>query len=443
MDKRKSEGITLIALVITIIILLILAGVSLSLVLGEEGLIGRAISAREVIEVSEILDNLKLEVCASYNLYGKLNVDTVKPNIINNVQGISEVEGTQFPLVIKIKNGKKYLLKENGEIVEKIWFKQEDGTFSDGKVVLKIGDYVAYNHTKNSIGELISENYTSYSEANAKESLNEGRTNGSTANCNFSLSGYTGGWRVLGIEDGKLRLISENSVGNLSLRGAKGYIYGIDELNAICTIYGNGKGAESSKSVTVEDINELTKYNPKLTGDGNIRAKGKMWEYGNVVTYFWDNGKINCEGTNGQKYKSGNTVFKYYNKDTNSFIDLAKDKDIELTSNSYNYYPVTLTETSSGTQNGIATTDLEYKLLFNIKYWLASSFIGTGQGNVGFGIFQLDTTRVYDTNLYEASNNTNTLTLGVRPVVILSNNIEVIKNETEDGSTKAKACLIK
>ena len=50
---------------------------------------------------------------------------------------------------------------------------------------------------------------------------------------------------------------------------------------------------------------------------------------------------------------------------------------------------------------------------------------------------------MYDKNLYEAINNTNTLTFGVRPVIILSNDIEVIKNGTEDGSTKAKACLIK
>lgn len=39
---RKNSGITLVALVVTIIVLLILAGVSLSLVLGENGIIGKA-----------------------------------------------------------------------------------------------------------------------------------------------------------------------------------------------------------------------------------------------------------------------------------------------------------------------------------------------------------------------------------------------------------------
>ena len=42
---KNSKGITLIALVITIIVLLILAGVSLSLVLGQNGTLGQASSA--------------------------------------------------------------------------------------------------------------------------------------------------------------------------------------------------------------------------------------------------------------------------------------------------------------------------------------------------------------------------------------------------------------
>ncbi len=41
-NNSKEKGITLVALVVTIIVLLILAGVSLSLVLGENGIITRA-----------------------------------------------------------------------------------------------------------------------------------------------------------------------------------------------------------------------------------------------------------------------------------------------------------------------------------------------------------------------------------------------------------------
>ena len=135
---------------------------------------------------------------------------------------------------------------------EKIWIKKEDGTITDGIVNLNIGDYISYDHTKNKEGITItgdSAKYISYSSSNQSDSLNNGRTNGGTGNCQFVLGNYTGGWRVLGVEDYNLKLISAGSIGNLTLKGKKGYIYGEEELDAISSIYGKGKGAISSRSV--------------------------------------------------------------------------------------------------------------------------------------------------------------------------------------------------
>ena len=47
MERLKNKGITLIALVITIIVLLILAGVSLSMISGENGILSKAQQAKE------------------------------------------------------------------------------------------------------------------------------------------------------------------------------------------------------------------------------------------------------------------------------------------------------------------------------------------------------------------------------------------------------------
>ena len=47
---KKEKGITLVALVVTIVVLLILAGVSISLVLGPNGLIRKAQEARNATE---------------------------------------------------------------------------------------------------------------------------------------------------------------------------------------------------------------------------------------------------------------------------------------------------------------------------------------------------------------------------------------------------------
>lgn len=65
--KRKNTGITLIALVITIIILLILAGVSISVVMGENGIATKAKEAKEETragEVQEVINLWKTEVAA-------------------------------------------------------------------------------------------------------------------------------------------------------------------------------------------------------------------------------------------------------------------------------------------------------------------------------------------------------------------------------------------
>ena len=58
----KSNGITLISLVITIIILLILAGVTLSLTLGDNGIITQAQKAKEAQEIAAIKEDFQLAI---------------------------------------------------------------------------------------------------------------------------------------------------------------------------------------------------------------------------------------------------------------------------------------------------------------------------------------------------------------------------------------------
>ena len=62
---KQNKGITLVALVITIIVLLILAGVSISLVVGENGVLSRATGAAEKSKRSQMKEamDLALEDC--------------------------------------------------------------------------------------------------------------------------------------------------------------------------------------------------------------------------------------------------------------------------------------------------------------------------------------------------------------------------------------------
>ena len=59
---KREKGITLIALVITIIVLIILAGVTLSVVMDNEGIIGKAISAKDQTKKSAVEEIIRLEV---------------------------------------------------------------------------------------------------------------------------------------------------------------------------------------------------------------------------------------------------------------------------------------------------------------------------------------------------------------------------------------------
>lgn len=67
MMKRNEKGITLIALVITIVIMLILAGVTLNLTLGENGLIGQTKKAVKSYDTASEMETLSISVL-NYNI---------------------------------------------------------------------------------------------------------------------------------------------------------------------------------------------------------------------------------------------------------------------------------------------------------------------------------------------------------------------------------------
>ena len=59
---RREKGITLIALVVTIVVLLILAGVSISMLTGENGIITQAQNSKEATEQARVEELVDLAV---------------------------------------------------------------------------------------------------------------------------------------------------------------------------------------------------------------------------------------------------------------------------------------------------------------------------------------------------------------------------------------------
>ena len=230
------------------------------------------------------------------------------------------------------------------------------------------------------------------------------------------VDGYTGSWKVLGAENGKLLIMSTVDVGTLQLSGKEGYNTGISQLNTICAPYGT-----EARSITVEDINRVTGYDPTNQGDGTVYGAEQFQEYGNKVTYT----ASGSSATNGKNYTGS---ISYEHPDGRK-IGTDNVTSITVESTGYYYYPYSLTASSSttGECKGIATDSSAYKLLFrnaddsaNCSYWLASSYVDAGSIASGFALRRVDSGGgVNGYNLWYSDGDSGNPSLGVRAVVPL------------------------
>ena len=117
MKKDEVKGITLIALVITIIILLILAGVTIAMLTGENGILNKATTAQEKTNRETAEEKVKLEVEGSLNDKGKLNKDQLRTNLKNNL-GLNEsdiIDNEDGTMSIFI-DGYEIIVDSNGRV---------------------------------------------------------------------------------------------------------------------------------------------------------------------------------------------------------------------------------------------------------------------------------------------------------------------------------------
>ena len=110
MNKRENKGITLIALVITIIVLLILAGISIATLLGGDGLLNKANEAKNKTSEAEAEEIVKLAIAGSYDKTGSMNTDEVEKKLNKEGGFTGSIPGT-----IKFK-GYEFEIEEDGTI---------------------------------------------------------------------------------------------------------------------------------------------------------------------------------------------------------------------------------------------------------------------------------------------------------------------------------------
>ena len=114
-----KNGITLIALVITIIVLLILAGVTIATLTGDNGILTKAQSTKEKNAQKTVEEQINLAVQASRINEGLvIDKDILEQELTNNGIEITKSENDELPWTVK-KDGYVYTISENGEVKEK------------------------------------------------------------------------------------------------------------------------------------------------------------------------------------------------------------------------------------------------------------------------------------------------------------------------------------
>ena len=149
---KKQEGITLIALVITIIVLLLLAGVSITMLSGQDGILSKASQAKQLTNETEISDGIKQAyLTAMVQGEGKV-IESLLQEALNDQFGSSKAAGSITKSGEEIKSVTiDGINVEFGEsAIPKQWTwtdNQEEGTEGHGKI--SVGDLITHKEKTN------------------------------------------------------------------------------------------------------------------------------------------------------------------------------------------------------------------------------------------------------------------------------------------------------
>ena len=406
---RNKNAITLIALVVTIVVLLILAGVTISLLLDENGIIAKSKDARNTNRAGTIRDEISLweaDKVASENGAGSHeSMDAFLARL--KTRGLINDEDIQ-----KIKDTRE--LQVGKEIIK---FPSDAKTlvqaFNDGEI--QVGDYLNYNDYVDE-----SKTYTTATNENG------------WADQKYTATKNTY-WQVLGLDETgeRLMLISQSPIKKemktsdtaeewektpyLVLKGAYGYVNCKQILNNVSGIYSTSLG--TAKSLTAEEINRLI---------------GVTVDFANKKVYANSDPSTNIDegGVLGNQYTYKETDYtpeSYINSKTHA---TAGTKTDPATAYGYQWGNLTINDTLKTILFNGTTSDAN----FAKSYWLASPAVNAdsgyaffGPGGVLGGIVRAGG------NLFGSDGFWNAGSFGVRPVVYLESNVTVEDLHIIDG----------
>ncbi len=414
---NTSKGITLIALVITIIVLLILAGVTIATLTGENGILSKATEASSKTEEKNAEEEVKIAVMGSIGTNGELENELLKDNLnkIENISGVpEEITDSSYPLTVTVEGKHSYTINKNGSIGE-------------GEVVsregIKVGDYVNYTYDQKTTG---------YSLLSAQS----GYTSNQTVSQKSGIK-----WRILNIhQNGTVDLIADiaSTDQTIYFQGALGYNNSVYLLNDICKeLYSNSTLGITARSVDLEDI-ESQMNETGIAARDAYTANGV--QYGKTKTYTGSNANYP----------------NLYAKEKGSGIDTTEVKasGIEVSDNGYTSpttetsskaSSLTVTQTYYVFSNTPANYFKDYNessstvrdMLFNTGtvYWLASRYVFCNSTNASFGLRYVSGATLNGNYLFDSSGTAYYPAYRLRPVVSLGSNIKIEACEGENNST--------
>ena len=161
--NKRNHGITLIALAITIIVLLILAGISIAALTGNNGIITQAIQAKDSNNIAGIKEKIEVEALKCIDKKGNFDKGTFKTNIEKNLKGSSVTEKGN-KIIVKIDGYKVIIDGITGDIIgepSKITLakpgvtvgKTEEDNYSDGENTATIPEGFTVDETENTISK--------------------------------------------------------------------------------------------------------------------------------------------------------------------------------------------------------------------------------------------------------------------------------------------------
>lgn len=420
--NRQEKGITLIALVITIIVLLILAGVSIATLTGENGILTQADKAKTETTIGEEKEAIAL----AYNgAMLETKGESVTAEGLNNQfskNGTKATASGEGTIKVDFETGRSYTVDAYGKIEE--WI--------DIAKYVKVGDYVDYNPTVTTKDGTTSVEASKLSYPSPIGTATE-HGNGYSVQ-NFTATADTK-WRVLSIENGTVELISENVIktsdtnANFVLSGARGYLYAEQELNEVCKIFGYGYGADTTKGGTYTTGGPIdTPITGKVEGTG---ARSITIEDINKKAGITEADYTTLNSIYGSIAKpTSNIYYPTVNGDSTTGLSTSAGvKNLKYTYYSYN-------------KSKIEDTNIQ-NMLFNGNYWLTSRFIKPYPVGANFGVRIVYGDYANADRLFEGKDSDwseySGSTYSVRPVVTLKSNIiDVSTNYSTEGAWKLK-----